>query len=183
MLAGGTIPLRRRYSTIWPYSSPQWMTAPLARAKRGPAPLTIWTVSAAFSGVRVLAARWPTANESFRNWTISALVFSSSGPLVPLMVSGNLSPLSAVQKRKFALAVCLISWAKVRTPLNSLPLMLRLSGVKLNLSSGMASAASTMSFSYWLTWRSTMEEMLAGGGAGVAWAWGAGVAWAAGAAP
>ncbi len=53
------MPLKRRYSTIWPYSSPQWMTAPVARAKRGPDPLTICTTSTAFSAVMVLAARWP----------------------------------------------------------------------------------------------------------------------------
>ena len=41
--------------------------------------------------------------------------------------------------------------------------MFKLSGEKLNLSSGMASAASTICFSIMLIWRSTVEATVGGG--------------------
>src|SRR5689334_4931990 len=53
--------------------------------------------------------------------------------------------------------------------------MLSDSGEKLYLSSGIASAASTICFSLTLTWRSTRAAMVVGGW-GAPCAWGAGVA-------
>src|SRR5258705_13428141 len=58
--------------------------------------------------------------------------------------------------------MCLTCKEKVRTPLYALPGMFRLSGEKLNLSSGMASAASTTRCSMVLIWLSTREAMVGG---------------------
>src|SRR5262245_9137215 len=57
--------------------------------------------------------------------------------------------------------------------------MFKLVGAKLNLSSGMASAAPTISLSMIPIWLSTAAPMV-GGGCGVVWACGAGVGAAAG---
>src|ERR1051326_9066518 len=166
------IPFMRRDSNICPYSSAAWMTAPVTIINLGWLPRKDGSWSMAFSAVRLLAARCPTANESFRNWIISALVFSSSGPLEPLMFSGIFSPVTRLQKKKLAAPVCFSNSAKVRTSLYAAPGMLSDAGVKLYLSSGMASATSSKFCSYWLTWRSAMAERLVMGG-GVGWAWAA----------
>src|SRR5262249_15440746 len=59
------------------------------------------------------------------------------------------------------------------------PGIFKLVGAKLNLSSGMASAAPTISLSMMPTWLSTAAPIV-GGGCGVVWACGAGVGAAAG---
>src|SRR5262249_6123180 len=72
---------------------------------------------------------------------------------------------------KFTVATCFTCSANVRTGL--VPWMLRFAGAKLNLSSGMASAAGTSSRSIVLIGGS-ISEVRVGAGGGEVWAWGAG---------
>src|SRR5262249_52972640 len=116
------------------------------------------------------AALWPSANESFKYLTISALVLSSGGPFSSADPAGGLSPVTAHQSMKLVAATCRTSSAKFFTPLNSLPGTFKLTGEKLNLSSGMASAAPTNSRSSLEIWRSITDATV-GAGAGVAAGW------------
>src|SRR5262249_38908398 len=129
-------------------------------------------VDSMLSAARDCAALCPIANESFRYLTISALVFSASGPLSPFASKGDLSPVIGPHNWKLVMATCFTCSAKVRTPLNSLPERLSPVGAKSYLSSGMASAAPTNSLSTVLTSRS-ISPLMVGGGGGVGEAAGA----------
>src|SRR6185503_6373138 len=132
-----------------------------------PWPNGLGTCAAAFSAVKDCAALCPNANESFKYFTISAFVFNWGGPLSSLDSMGGLSPVTAPHNSKLVAATCLTSSANVFTVLYSLPGMLSETGVKLNLSSGMASAALTNSLSRRRICWSTADATLAGGAFGI----------------
>jgi hypothetical protein len=92
---------------------------------------------------------------------MSAFDVSLSGPFSSLgsTLGGSFSPSSPENSRKLVCATCLTWSANVRTPLNS-PWV----GAKLNLSSGIASAAGTNSFSSVVSWRSRICATVSFGG-------------------
>jgi len=94
---------------------------------------------------------------------MSALPFTFSPPLSPFTPSATGSPIIGPQIQSFEIATCFAYPANVRTPLYSLPGIFKLCGDKLYRSSGIASTASTNSFSTALISRSSTEATVGAG--------------------